>query len=380
MIFRIIPSLAILFFTFTLSALDATKSVSQYTVDSWTERDGLPGNQIVSTVQASDGYIWIAEERTIFSFDGEKFRLFNSKTNPEMKNVVIKGIVPHHREGLWVATHTGIFRFHGGKLVKQHWFSHYDHLRIKSIETDRDGRLWVGTAQMGLFSYMPGEFQNYTTENGLPDNNIRKIEAGRDGRLWFTTTGNKIGFILDHKIRLIPSPQSTVSNIFEDKKGRLWIGTENLGAFIYNGTDLTAVDQEKGLPGLSVESFGEDSEENIWIGTGGGFLSRYGKDRIDSSEPLGGSSAFISDIFEDREKNLWVSIYAYGILRFKNGIGKLYGKDKGLNGETVSVLYESKKGGILAGTLGGGLNMFEKGDVRNIDLSKKYLFRHVTLP
>ena len=61
--------------------------------------------------------------------------------------------------------------------------------RILCLESAEDGKLWVGTRGGGfsLFDPATGHFNNYTTEDGLPNQVVYGIQKDKAGRLWIST-------------------------------------------------------------------------------------------------------------------------------------------------------------------------------------------------
>ena len=61
--------------------------------------------------------------------------------------------------------------------------------RILCLESAKDGKLWVGTRGGGfsLFDPATGHFNNYTTEDGLPNQVVYGIQKDKAGRLWIST-------------------------------------------------------------------------------------------------------------------------------------------------------------------------------------------------
>ena len=87
-----------------------------------------------------------------------------------------------------------------------------------------------------LLSVVAGQyrFDNYSTDNGLPQNSVHAILQTRDGYLWFTTFD---GLIRYDGVRLVVFDKATtrglVSNRFdsllETPDGVLWAGTQDGG-------------------------------------------------------------------------------------------------------------------------------------------------------
>ena len=122
-------------------------------------------------------------------------------------------------------------------------------------------------------------FDFYSQENGLSNNQIHCILQDKKGWMWFGTSQGVCRFD-GYKFTVFkndPEDSSSlkgnlVRTIYEDRKGQLWIGTENGG--------LNKFDREKEnfqhlfyhgdhavLKDASVTSIHEDLSGNIWVGT-----------------------------------------------------------------------------------------------------------------
>jgi len=109
--------------------------------------------------------------------------------------------------------------------------------------------------------------------------------------------------------------QSMISSMVQNKKGFIWIGTEN-GLFRYDAYNfyryIRDKDRKGSLSNNHVNVIFEDSSENLWIGTNHG-VNRYNKNsndftQIDVSATKGGKS-YISSFAEDGNKNLWIGTF-----------------------------------------------------------------------
>jgi ligand-binding sensor domain-containing protein len=53
---------------------------TDYMVEHWNVKDGIPGTQVISLAQSTDGYIWIGTHYGVARFDGVKFTVFDDTT------------------------------------------------------------------------------------------------------------------------------------------------------------------------------------------------------------------------------------------------------------------------------------------------------------
>ncbi len=95
------------------------------------------------------------------------------------------------REGtLWVGTHNdGLYKFIDGHLVADATTAPLAKQSITALAQDRDGNLWVGTDTSGVFRLAGGKWSSFTVEDGLKDNSVLSLCEDREGSLWIGTRG-----------------------------------------------------------------------------------------------------------------------------------------------------------------------------------------------
>lgn len=154
----------------------------------------------------------------------------------------------------------------------------------------RDGVLWVGATNDGLWKYDPASTlgAKRVGRAGLTDQRIRSLTAAPDGRLWVGTRNglNLVDPETGAVERILPSaedPQSLsaglVSSLLIDRLGRLWVATEGGGIDLLDGRDADGhprfrrFRRAQGLPHDNVNKLLLDKSGKIWASTDDGLAS-----------------------------------------------------------------------------------------------------------
>lgn len=113
----------------------------------------------------------------------------------------------------------------------------------------------------------------YGATNGLPTSDATCVLCSSEGRIWI---GGYAGVIVyDGKTfeRLDSTDGLTSARaLFEDKKGRIWVGTNDNGIVVLDGDTTSRYTYEQGLPSSSVRCFAEDNDGNVFAGTTAGLV------------------------------------------------------------------------------------------------------------
>ena len=112
-----IVGLAALFFNVSASAVDPTRTVSQYLHDLWGTERGLPGGSITAIAQTSDGYLWIGTDKGLVRFDGLNFHLFERAHPDPILIGPVRTLLVDASDNLWILLqNTQLFRYHNGNF------------------------------------------------------------------------------------------------------------------------------------------------------------------------------------------------------------------------------------------------------------------------
>ena len=85
---------------------------------------------------------------------------------------------------------------------------------------------------------------NFTTENGLPSNDIKKIFRTKKGELWIGTVGGLARFEngnFEPFTEINGLPGNHIRTIYEDSEGLLWIGTYDSGLALLRDGKFTKI-------------------------------------------------------------------------------------------------------------------------------------------
>jgi len=163
-------------------------------------------------------------------------------------------------------------------------------------------------------------FDFYSQENGLSNNQIHCIHQDKKGWMWFGTSQGVCRFD-GYKFTVFKNdPEDSTSlkgnlvrTIFEDRKGQLWIGTENGGLNKFNREKenfqhLFYTGDHPLLKDATVTSINEDSIGNLWVGTSTDLYRIENENKLSEIKPsnLNSLSEYFRVIKSDRSGKIWL--------------------------------------------------------------------------
>ena len=118
------------------------KPLTQYHLESWQTRDGLPTNGIRALAQDADGFLWLGTEAGLVRFDGVEFRTFDRNSTPALKATDVTALFVDNVNRLWIGTDDGaVLRLRDGV------FEEFSQVRlsgaISTFHQDQRGVIWV---------------------------------------------------------------------------------------------------------------------------------------------------------------------------------------------------------------------------------------------
>ncbi len=183
---------------------------------------------------------------------------------------------------------------------------------VRAVFEDSKGNLWFGT-RSGLGVFDGESWTYYTTDDGLVSNGIATIVEDRDGNIWTAGRGGYSTFDgnawVGHDSLGALQPR-VVFSINLDSRGHLWFGA-NGGASALTDQGWQHYTQADGLPHQVVHEALKDRNGNVWSACRRGLAQWVeGEMRVHYPESNFGS------ILEDDSGSLWFGTRASGVYQF----------------------------------------------------------------
>jgi len=307
-------------------ALSETKGQGGERFATFTTRDGLAHDDVLSALQDREGNLWFGTYGGVSRYDGERFVTFTTRDGLAHNEVL--SALQDREENLWFGTRVGVSRFDGRTFTT---FTTEDGLadnQVRAIFQDREGVLWFGTYG-GVNQYDPSAslraggraFITFTTEDGLAHNKVYSILEDREGYLWFGTYGGGASRY-DGKTFVTFTTRdglahNEVVSIFQGGDGCLWFCAGQIGVSRYDGRTFTTFTTQDGLAHDEMHSIFQDREGCLWFGDEHGSVSRYdGRTFTVIIPQYGMIHNRVWSIFQDQEGHLWFGTRYGGTIRY----------------------------------------------------------------
>ena len=270
---------------------------------------------------------------------------------------------------------------------------------------DKDGNLWFSINGEGAYRYDGKSFTNFTTKDGLCNNNVVAIIQDKAGNILLGTNSG-ICMYDGKKFRKYPVPDTlSITCMLEDKDGNLWFGTGRNGIYRFNRKTLdNFLNSAKhkynlGSTNQFILDIMQDKSGNLWFSSwnGGGVWKYDGKDFenfIPSAEYYKAnqdkrqfanaansfnnifnntytfSQDYISDdiIFsmtEDNLGNIWFATRDHGLCRYNGKTFTSIGRNEGFNSRGATAILQDDKNNFWITTVDSGVWYYDGKTFKN---------------
>jgi ligand-binding sensor domain-containing protein len=168
---------------------------------------------------------------------------------------------------VWMGTGNGTARWIVGNTNQSRFFENLPNVLV--IYQDSENRVWLGTADQGLFYWQDGKIIPFP-DPVFKSEGVFAIAEDSLGRIW---VGNKIGlrcYNPDFRPAEISPTDKEVRALLVDRHGVLWAGTSGDGLLCYKNGAFSFLGKADGLADDYVTALCEDQEGSLWVGTRNG--------------------------------------------------------------------------------------------------------------
>ena len=267
-------------------------------------------SELRALLEDEEGSLWVGSygEGLLRLRDGK----FMSAGEPEgLQGNLTWTITPRSSGGLWVGSEGGLSSYAEGSFQHIAAPKGQDNVRVRAIVEDQAHALWVGTQGAGAYRIDQHGTTVFDQSHGLAGNSVIALLEDRQRRIWIgSNQGLDLldqGVIRSQQALLPGSNRSAVHLLYEDLRGRLWVGTETRGLYLVGPDGTQHFGAADGLPSDYVVAIHEDERGTIWLGTTDG-LAVWRGGKIISLVQFGGPlRETILQVLEDRSHRFWMT-------------------------------------------------------------------------
>ncbi|MBK8110800.1 MAG: hypothetical protein IPK46_10980 [Saprospiraceae bacterium] len=278
-------------------------------------KDGLCNNNVGSIIEDRAGNILFGTDRGICKFDGNKFTKY-----PVPDTLSVTCMLEDKDGNLWIgAMNQGVYKLDGTNLTnflhkyKHPFFGDKDEKFISDIMQDKSGNIWFSSWNGGGVWKYDGKIIN----NFLPSLDYYKSDQDK-----------RRNVITQNSLEFFPNDNSFVQSqdyisddmifsMMEDKAGNIWFATRNHGACRYDGKIFTSFGKKEGFLSSNAYAILEDKKGNLWLTTEENGVWCYDGQTIKNyNEKDGLVNNAVMSVLEDKEGNLWFGAKWFGLSRY----------------------------------------------------------------
>jgi len=332
-------------------------------------KDGLTQEVMAATqfVRDGAGYLWTGTSTSVIGWKPPSLQVYSPDfLKNKSGSTTVTGLVVERDGSLLVGGPLGLYRIWHGRWtpVSAPGFDGKN-VYVVCIFRDRHDAIWIGTHDAGLYRLYRGEVEHFSSRNGLSADAVWAILEDREGGIWVATDQGLDNF---RELAVLTLPKSAlgvseIDTLLTTRDGTLWIGADG-GLLSRSEGDPGFRSRGGNLRGKQVAAIFDDSRGRMWIGLDN-TLNIFAGDSLRAVPmPDGSPTGMIVSVAEDTEGDLWaVSLGPpRHIIRIDADTARIsISSIPGMPG--TSKIARDPRGGLWLGLNNGDLNHYYKGEL-----------------
>ncbi len=319
-------SLIVMVATVCFPVSAAASDNSQYVVTVYNEQNGLPTGEANVVAQTSDGYIWIGSYGGLIRYDGSTFRNFSLEDSVQSSS--IRSLYESSDGRLWVGTNdVGIYVLENDEFRKVECTEENSFLCIRDFAETSDGTVFAAS-NSGVGVIKDGRLVPISTE-GIAGETFYSIACDNHDRLWLTTT-HDYGVLLSAEgeiLRTVAPDELGLSDGFysvaNNDDGDIYVGTQvQIAELDFDSDSLEPKDF-----GIKIHDTGSVVTHNMLNVTDDGDVLISGLSGFGVIHSDGGfmelgereNAVSVNCAIRDYEGNYWLASSSYGVIKYSDG-------------------------------------------------------------
>ncbi|MGN6437892.1 MAG: ligand-binding sensor domain-containing protein [Agriterribacter sp.] len=214
--------------------------------------DELKSNFVVSLLRCRDNSMYVGTSNGLYLYNPltDGFKRFSN----EEAGVFIASLLEDHSGTIWIGTHDmGVFSFNPATGAQKHFVNDRNNKNslstntVNAIYEDRRKNIWFCTEGGGLCRLDSARqtFTRYTSADGLPSNFVFKILEDDKGIFWVTTSKGMISFDFGSNKKVVYTKgngllndQFNYNSGYKTAKGNIYFGSVK-GMIEFNPDDFS---------------------------------------------------------------------------------------------------------------------------------------------
>jgi len=297
----------------------------------------------------SGGSVWIATYDaglTQVLPDGS-LRRWNETNGISYKDV--RFVFEDQEKNLWVGTSGGGLQRFTQRRIQALGYAQGDGARlVNSVAAGPDGTVWGSTFGQGLFRWDSEAGFQRSQPPSWADHNMHftGVLSDRRDHTWVGVFDEGVvvfGAGYDHHFTAREIGGSTVTALFEDSGGRIWVSA-GPGVAVFDQGQFHRYGKETGLPPGNVCALAEDRSGVLWLSNQEGVFrlnsGRFDEVRAEDGRPL----RDVVCLKAGDDRTMWMGTSDRGLLRWRAGSLANVGTQARLPVRSIHGIFEDQRG------------------------------------